>query len=203
MDIQWILEKLEEPVRTQVEECLLFHRKIAPGILLGVYMVRIALKHMETLSDKMNAVAENRYCLPDVIQCLTGCTLGNRYLWVRHTGRFAICLYDRATKIGIRVTVDPDKVDEKQYPLLKGFFTGTRDYSQIRREEQQLLTIKELLSMELPEEIFKVRKVTVNHPTKPPLKQTIFCDSCGEYFKPEKDEDICMGCRGMELYSDF
>ena len=57
-----------------------------------------------------DAVCETRNCLPDAIQLLTPCTIGNGWLKVVNVGRFALSLYDKYEGEGVRVFLDPVKV---------------------------------------------------------------------------------------------
>jgi formylmethanofuran dehydrogenase subunit E len=56
-----------------------FHGYVAPGVVLGGVMVDLARRQLppEVLFD---AVCETRHCLPDAVQLLTPCTLGNGWL---------------------------------------------------------------------------------------------------------------------------
>ena len=71
-----------------------FHGNVAPGMLIGGIMVDAALERIkkETLHD---AVCETHSCLPDAIQLLTPCTVGNGWLHIVDLGRFALTLYEK------------------------------------------------------------------------------------------------------------
>ena len=72
-------------------------------------MVDVARRQLpaEVLFD---AICETRNCLPDAIQLLTPCTIGNGWLKVVNVGRFALTLYDKYQGEGVRVFLDPAKV---------------------------------------------------------------------------------------------
>ena len=57
-----------------------------------------------------DAICETRNCLPDAVQLLTPCTIGNGWLKVVNVGRFALTLYDKYQGEGVRVYLDPAKV---------------------------------------------------------------------------------------------
>ena len=88
-----------------------FHGSEAPGLLIGGFMVALALKHLpaNTLYD---AICETRTCLPDAIQLLTPCTVGNGWLKIVPFGRYALTLYDKTNggHEGVRVFLDPRKL---------------------------------------------------------------------------------------------
>ena len=79
-----------------------FHGFPAPGVVLGGIMVDLVLKNLppDILFD---ALCETSKCLPDAVQLLTPCTVGNGWLTIRDWGRFALALYDKKTGTGIRV----------------------------------------------------------------------------------------------------
>ena len=55
-----------------------------------------------------DVISETRACLPDAIQILTPCTIGNGWLRIFDIGRFAISFYDKHSGEGDRVALDPD-----------------------------------------------------------------------------------------------
>ena len=96
-----------------------FHGYPAPGVLIGGYMVAAAQQRLPagTLYD---AVCETRSCLPDAIQLLTPCSVGNGWLRVLHFGRYALSLYDKYTGEGWRIFMDPEKLEA--WPEIKTWF---------------------------------------------------------------------------------
>lgn len=62
-----------------------FHGFPAPGLVLGTKMVSYALDHVpqDILFD---AICETSSCLPDAVQILTLCTIGNAWLKVIDMG---------------------------------------------------------------------------------------------------------------------
>ena len=88
-----------------------FHGYPAPGVLIGGYMVTAAQQRLPA-GILYDAICETRSCLPDAIQLLTPCSVGNGWLRVLHFGRYALSLYDKYTGQGWRVFVDPVKLEE-------------------------------------------------------------------------------------------
>ena len=66
------------------------------------------------------AVVETRKCLPDAIQLLTPCSMGNSWMNVLNLGRYALSLFDKRTGEGARVHLDPAKLEV--YPEIRGWF---------------------------------------------------------------------------------
>ena len=71
-----------------------FHGHLAPGLVIGVKMVSLAMARLprDLIFD---AFCETRSCLPDAVQLLTPCTIGNGWLRIVDLGRFAVALYDK------------------------------------------------------------------------------------------------------------
>ena len=91
-----------------VEMVRAFHGFEAPGVLIGGFMVDYASRHLSE-GRLLDALCETPKCLPDAIQLLTPCTLGNGWLTTVKVGRFALTLYDKETGEGVRVFIDPAK----------------------------------------------------------------------------------------------
>ena len=53
-----------------------------------------------------DAICETSACLPDAIQLLTPCTVGNGWLRIINLGRYALSLYDKYQGSGVRVFLD-------------------------------------------------------------------------------------------------
>lgn len=132
VDIDELMEKnhLSDRVRRYIKDCVKFHTFPAAGLLLGVFMVDLALEKLKAKSgDKLYAVSESPKCLPDAIQVITHATYGNHKLRVIDTGRFSITLNrfsEGGTAPGVRVYMDAKKLDP--YPTLKAWYTNDPNY---------------------------------------------------------------------------
>ena len=74
-----------------------FHGNLAPGLLIGGFMVDLAMKHLPE-GEFFDAVCETPVCLPDAVQILTPCTIGNGWLSIVPFGKFAVTLYEKYTR---------------------------------------------------------------------------------------------------------
>ena len=180
------------------------HVKIAPAIPLAIEMVFLAQEKLGDVKLKTVAIAETRACLPDAIQVLTDCTVGNGYLTILdNIGRFALTLFDRSDGRGIRVYVDLNKIDEKTMPETYKFFRRKRDTKvnddmKVRRASNKLVI----------DEFYKNgrraylswEKVTVKNTAKPPISPVYICKKCGESFHSSLKSDICTVCSGENTY---
>ena len=96
-----------------------FHGYRSPGILIGALMIEDALKEVGT-TPYLNVVTETVVCLPDAVQLLTPCTIGNGFLQVLDWGKFALTAYDRLTLVGIRAWLNYDAL--VTFPLIHSWF---------------------------------------------------------------------------------
>ena len=179
-----------------------FHGAMAPGAVIGAYMVDYARELLGQTKGKLNAVAETRHCLIDAVQVMTSCTMGNKYLWLVDYGRFALTLYDRDTKQGIRVFIDMRKITDEEYPELYAFFLrkrGPRILDDMKlREIGNTKVIDEIHRAK--RDILSYQEVEVKFPRKPGMLPSVACKKCGEPFLSD-DADTCMACGGKGYYT--
>ena len=96
-----------------------FHGTLAPGLLIGGFMVDLAIKNLPE-GEFFDAVCETPVCLPDAIQILTPCTVGNGWLSVVPFGKFAVTLYEKYGGKGGRGFLDTKKLDA--WPEIRGWY---------------------------------------------------------------------------------
>jgi formylmethanofuran dehydrogenase subunit E len=175
----------------RVEE---FHGSAAPGVLIGYFMVEAALKRIAE-GTLYEAICETRVCLPDAIQLLTPCTLGNGRLKVVHVGRFAITLYDKTSGNGVRAFLDASLLDK--WPEIRDWFFKNK-----KKAEQDSETLLGQIR-EAGESIISISPVGVAESflKKVKLGAVHVCRECGEAF-PVSAGEVCGGCRG-ELPYEF
>jgi len=170
-----------------------FHGYPAPGLLIGGYMVELARRQLPagTLFD---AVSESAKCLPDAVQILTPCTLGNGWMRVLNLGRYALSLYDKYTGEGVRVWVDLDRL--APYEEIRGWFLKLKKKADQDTERlfHEIETAGETLcSMALVRVDDRFRK----HKS---MGRVGVCPICAEAY-PANDGAICRGCQGEAPYS--
>ncbi len=169
-----------------------FHGHAAPGLVLGAKMVEIAASRLpaETLFD---AVCETGNCLPDAVQILTPCTVGNGWLTILPIGRFALALYDKYTGEGFRVALSADRV--RAFPEIDAWFFKRKAKSEqdterlmeeIRRSEDRLYAVSQV-------------RVRFSMLKKKSLGPTVLCPACGESY-PSSHGPVCRSCDGQSPY---
>ena len=176
-----------------IEMIKAFHGHVAPGMVVGGFMVDLAYRNLPQ-GEYFDAICETRACLPDAIQLLTPCTVGNGWLRVIDVGRFALSLFEKYTGDGVRVYVDSTRLDD--WPETKTFF-----FKLIPKKEQDSEALINEMNL-AHTSIFDVQKVMVDLDALKSSRRGVFsiCPSCGEGY-PQSDGDICLGCQGKVPYS--
>jgi len=176
-----------------VEMAKEFHGYEAPGIIMGGFMIDLAYRHLpeEGLFD---ALCEAPKCLPDAVQLLTPCTIGNGWLSVVNVGRFALTLYDKHTGEGVRVSIDPKKLEN--WPEIKVWFLKLKP----KHEQDTKRLLEEI--RQAGDTIASIMRVKVAKRLlqKPRRGGITICSRCGEAY-PAADGPICLGCTGDSLFT--
>ncbi len=170
-----------------------FHGNLAPGLIIGGFMVDLAMKNLPE-GEFFDAVCETPVCLPDAVQILTPCTIGNGWLSIVNFGRFAVTLYEKYSGKGVRVYLDTKKLEA--WPEVRDWYLKKK-----KKNEQD----KDLLIAKIKEAehgLLSVQRVQVN-PEKVRRKKmgpVGICPVCGEAY-PSKDGDKCRNCQGETPYT--
>ena len=170
-----------------------FHGTLAPGILIGGFMVDLAMKK-KPKGELFDFLCETATCLPDAIQLLTPCTYGNGWLKVVDVGRFALTMFEKYTGNGVRVFCDVKQME--LYLEIKGWFFKQK----IKQQQNKSALISEII--EAGHSILSTSIVQVD-PTligKRRRGAIGVCPQCGEAY-PAKDGKFCLACQGTILYS--
>jgi formylmethanofuran dehydrogenase subunit E len=169
-----------------------FHGSVAPGLVIGGFMVDLAMSRM-TEGILLDAVCETTTCLPDAIQLLTPCTVGNGWLKVFNLGRFALSLYEKYEGKGIRVFLDPEKLES--WPEIKSWLLKLKP----KAEQDKDLLISQI--KEAGHSICGLQPVAIQAQFlhKKSRGRISICTLCHEPY-PAQDGAICRGCQGESPY---
>jgi formylmethanofuran dehydrogenase subunit E len=176
-----------------LQKVRVFHGNTAPGVVLGGIMVDEARRNLPE-NILFDAISETDKCLPDAIQLLTPCTIGNGWMRIINIGRFALCLYDKRSGEGIRVAVDPQKI--KAFPGINNWF-----FVLIPKKEQDRGNLIEEIKKS-GSKILSISQVTVDIESLPGKYEGEYalCRQCQESY-PANDLGLCLACQGNSYFS--
>ena len=187
----------EERIREYIRRCVSFHGFAPPGLLIGVFMVDLALEKLgANPNEKLYAVAETPKCAPDAVQVVTSATMGNSRLRIIETGKFSVTLNRGSTEEradGIRVYVDATKI--RRYPTLDLWYTNDPRYKSVDEKDRVYDEI-----LQAGRSILSWERVKVSVPQKA-VWQAVQCPVCKEMVPDYLVEDgVCISCAGTSYY---
>ncbi len=169
-----------------------FHCYAAPGVIIGGFMVDLALRNLPE-GELFDAVCETPKCLPDAIQLLTPNTIGNGWLKILNFGRYALSLYEKYEGAGVRVFLDPKKLED--WSEIKNWFFKLKPK---KEQDSQLLqdqirdagfSLYSLQNVQLQSQFIKIKR----------RGGFVVCPLCQEAY-PRDDGGICRACQGEAPY---
>ncbi len=171
-----------------------FHGSKAPGILIGGFMVDLALKN-KPQCQFYDCLCETVVCLPDAIQLLTPCSFGNGWLKVIDAGRFALTVFDKYNGNGVRVNLSVPKLES--FPEIKNWFLKLKK----KDEQNKDLLFDEIIKAGTSILDLHLVKVSPSFIGKKKGAKISICSSCTEaYPVRENDNGRCIICNGMDVY---
>jgi formylmethanofuran dehydrogenase subunit E len=177
-----------------VERVNSFHNYPSPGVIIGGIMIDITLAHISA-DTEYHVIIETPTCLPDSVQILTPCTVGNDRLKIINLGRYALSLFDKYSGEGIRVYLDPKKLlvwDEIETWLLKRKPKKEQDAERLR--EQIRMAGYDIYTFHP----VRIKPDYVKKHSKGPIG---ICSICGEAY-PLANGAVCLGCQGEAPYEN-
>jgi formylmethanofuran dehydrogenase subunit E len=172
-----------------------FHGSPAPGLIIGGFMVDLALKHLPA-GDLFDALCETPACLPDAVQLLTPCTIGNGWLTVLDFGLFALTMYEKHGGQGVRVYLDAKRLEA--WPEVRDWFLKRK-----KKQEQDLALL--LAQIEAAGHgMLGIQRVRVE-PEKLRRRKmgpVGLCPACAEAY-PLRDGKRCRNCSGESPYREM
>jgi len=159
---------------------------------MGGIMVNAVIERIDK-AKLHDALCETSSCLPDAIQLLTACTVGNGWLHIVDLGRFALTLYEKDSGKGIRVFLDAGKTEE--WPEIRSWYLKLRPKEEQSRERLTDQILKADISL------LGFQRVEVLPPflTKRTKGEIAICPVCGEAY-PKNDGPVCRACTGASPY---
>jgi formylmethanofuran dehydrogenase subunit E len=169
-----------------------FHGYRSPGLLLGGMMLDTALEELGP-TPYLNVVTETVVCLPDAVQLLTPCTIGNGFLQILDWGKFALTGYDRMGLSGVRVWLKTDGLSGS--PLIRSWFERSANRSEkppFDALASEILAVGTNLLGHQPVQLNRALKDAEHVPTGQ-------CPVCGESYRLSLGS-ACPACRNEAYY---
>ncbi len=159
------------------EKSVAFHGHECPGLTIGY---RAALYAMELLDltfsadEQVVCISENDACGVDAIQVILGCSIGKGNLLFHMTGKQAFSFYNRKTGNSVRLVLKKNQNMDRQQSF-EHYHTCA------------------------PEDMFLVKKTTLQVPEHARIFSSFVCDCCGEtaganWIRLQGDQKLCMDC---------
>jgi formylmethanofuran dehydrogenase subunit E len=166
-----------------------FHGALAPGMVIAGFMVDLACRNLppDILFD---VICETAACIPDAVQLLTPCSVGNQWLKVIDIGRFAMTFYDKKTGEGVRVHLGTAKLEK--WPAIKEWFLKLKP----KKEQDKDLLLEQI--KQAGAGICGIERVKISPGfLHQPKKSVVICPICNEAYRAE-DGAICPACKEEE-----
>jgi formylmethanofuran dehydrogenase subunit E len=172
-----------------------FHGFVAPGLLIGAFMVDLAYDKIGR-EVEADAIVETRRCLPDAIQILTPCTIGNGWLKILDLGKFALTLYDRHTREGRRVWLDLDKA-RTGHDTVYRWFMGLAS-----KKELPIDILQEAIFTAGTSILSSAGVRVVDYGDRQKKGEVRICEKCHEAYLADQGSP-CLACQGKGYYQNI
>lgn len=168
------------------------------GIVLGIRMALLALRELKLDEPpagerSLVAIVELDRCLPDAIQVVTGCRLGNRTLKFKDHGKMAATFVDLRTRRAVRVAAreSANQKARQMFPDLEKEQALERAYRVVSDEE---LFTRQWVRVELPPEAIPGHRAP-----------RVMCAACGEGISFGREilrdgRTLCRACAGDRYF---
>ncbi|MBU1230324.1 MAG: trehalose-binding protein [Proteobacteria bacterium] len=180
-------DRILERVRT-------FHGYPAPGVVLGFFMVEAA-KDALPKGVLFDALVETAWCLPDAVQMLTPCTIGNGWLTVRNFGIYAVSLFNKHTGQGVRVRLDPARLGP--YPNIQTWLLKLKP----KKDQDTPALLEEIRLAGVSACAIAPIFVRPEHLEKRSKGAIALCPLCGDAY-PAGHGKLCRPCRGESPFAE-
>ncbi len=167
---------------------------LAPGMLIAGFMVDLACRNIPE-GTLFEVICETASCIPDAVQILTPCTIGNQWMKIIDTGRYALIFYDKYTGEGVRVSLDIEKL--RKYPAVNEWHLKLKP----KHQQDKEALMKAIIGAGT--DILALRKIIVSPEFLGRTSKTVgICPVCGETFRSNEGK-ICPACRNSILPVTF
>jgi len=184
-----VIKKITDPyILFQIEQVSSFHGYLSTGAFIGIQMLNIAKRLLDAdTEEQLYVTCETYSCLPDPFQILAGCTIGNKKLKIRDSGKMAVVVNKRAPEDqmmvrSVRIMLDPAKT--AKYPRFHEWYMNT---GKVPHEEAITILI------DAGESVYTYKFMEIEL-SKKPEKRIALCVNCGESFIQKNGGAKCLEC---------
>ena len=164
-----------------------FHGHVCPGLTIGYRAALYAIDLLElklggggnagclSKDEEVVCISENDACGCDAIQVIMGCSIGKGNLLFHMTGKQAFSFYNRKTGKSVRVVLNK--------PIEEMTREQTFDYYHACKQE----------------DMFTVKKTTIDLPEHARIFESYKCECCGEtaganWIRLSGGKKLCVDC---------
>ncbi len=190
-----------------------FHGHICPYLALGIRASLIAMEELgvgrldssASIEESTLAIVETNNCFTDGVQVTTGCTLGNNSLVYLDLGKTALTLVKRGNWEGVRVCIDPEKLEDYYPPEATELFRKVvKERKGTEEDRKRLNSLWEETGrrmLEVPRQRFKIQRVRIKPIEQAPIFESVRCSKCGEVVSANRviyldGRPLCLRCAG-------
>ncbi|MCX7681095.1 MAG: FmdE family protein [Anaerolineae bacterium] len=209
---QWVLHFRVDVDQEQGDDMLVdmklkrvadFHGHLCPDLVIGYRAAQAALPRL-TLErmywQNLRVIVENTTSAVDAVQILTGCTLGNRKLWLRDWGKH-VYTFVYGQDEGLRLSLQERAMPENTH-LLMLEEKIQKEQASMRETAQYQVLLDEYIAALLttPDEVlFAFQRVAVTWPIEPCTSARALCACCGEpvlktHLVQQEGKYVCRAC---------
>ncbi len=186
------------------EDTIKFHGHACPGLAIGYRVANLALKELglRARDEELVAIVENNSCAVDAIQFLCGCTFGKGNLIFKDFGKQVYTFIKRQDSEAVRIAVkwQPPSEDAETEAMWKRYSEGDRSPEVTAMvQDRKARKMNSILEAD-DEELFKIKRISVEMPEPARIYKTVTCANCGENTMEPRTKMIggkllCIPCR--------
>lgn len=183
-----------------------FHGHVCPGLTIGYMAARAGLEELcadRDIDEELVTIVENDACGVDAVQVITGCTLGKGNLIYKDYGKQAFTFICRGSGKAVRVVLKSsfniEDIDPELSKLRPKIMSETATEAEILEFRNRMNVISESMREMPAKEIFDIKSVNVEIPSKARIFNSVKCSKCGETFaesraRMQNGEIVCISC---------
>ena len=160
------------------EKVVAFHGHVCGGLTIGYQAALYAIELLDlnfSKDEQVVCISENDACGVDAIQVILGCSIGKGNMLFHMRGKQAFSFYNRKTGKSVRLVLKPKPREMTRAESFKYYQSCT------------------------PEDMFDIKKTTIQLPEQARLFDSYECECCGEstganWIRLVGNQKVCLDC---------